>query len=139
MSSRMDYGSDKRVSDEVIEFLKGNYQRNVRLRDVARAVYMSPHHMNRRFKEEVGCTIMKYLTRVRIERAKGLLSDDRLSISDVMRRVGYTEPSHFTKAFKRVEGMPPKDFRECLWRATGKGGGKESVLRKKVQVERHWM
>jgi two-component system response regulator YesN len=66
------------------------------------------------FKQETGETINEYLTKVRIEKAKELLSDPRNKFYEVCYTVGYSDPSYFSKLFKKYTGLTPSAFRDQL-------------------------
>ncbi len=66
------------------------------------------------FKTETGKTMNQYLTEYRLERAKELLLDPRVKITDISARVGYTDSGYFGKAFKKATGLTPSEYREKL-------------------------
>ncbi|MNW62789.1 HTH-type transcriptional activator Btr [compost metagenome] len=66
------------------------------------------------FKQETGETLFEYLTKVRIEQAKNLLKDPQNKLYEVCYAVGYTDPSHFSKLFKKITGSTPSAYREQL-------------------------
>ncbi|HHY48048.1 MAG TPA: helix-turn-helix domain-containing protein [Firmicutes bacterium] len=94
-----------------VRYMRKNLMKRITLDDVAEASDVSASHLSHLFKEEMGCTVMDYLTRIRIEEAKRLMCDPRLNVSIVAEMVGYGDPAHFSKAFKRVEGISPSDYR----------------------------
>ncbi len=63
------------------------------------------------FKHETGQTLNQYLTEYRLERAKELLADPRINISEIAGRVGYNDSNYFGKAFKKYTGLSPSEFR----------------------------
>lgn len=81
------------------------------LNDVARHVHMSPSHFSVVFKRERGEAFSEYLTRLRIENAKALLSAGRLRVHEIAERVGYSDAHYFSAAFKKATGMTPKEYR----------------------------
>lgn len=66
----------------------------------------------RKVKDITGITPNEYLRNARLKKAGELLLDDRLTISEVCYRVGFTEPSYFSKSFKAYYGMTPKQFHQ---------------------------
>ena len=79
--------------------------------EVARRVASSPRQLRRAFSEIRGMSFRSFLTRARMARAAELLVSTDIPVKEVARRVGYQEPSQFTKAFKRVYGVTPSEFR----------------------------
>ena len=86
----------------------------VALRVVARAVRMSYFHFSRAFKQSMGMTATNYIAERRIERAKKMLEETELPISEIALRSGFSSQSHFTTAFRRLAGATPKAFRAAL-------------------------
>lgn len=83
---------------------------------LAALVYISPNHLTRLFKKETGKTLIDYITGQRMFLAKELLEQNKLSVSMVSARVGYGNYSYFTKAFKKVYGKTPRDYRAWFLR-----------------------
>jgi AraC family transcriptional regulator len=86
----------------------------VALRGVALAVRMSYFHFSRAFKQSMGMTATNYIAERRIERAKRMLVETELPISEIALRSGFSSQSHFTTAFRRLAGATPKAFRAAL-------------------------
>jgi AraC family transcriptional regulator len=104
----------KRVTD----FMDASLTRSPSLPDLARLVRLSPFHFCRAFKASTGEPPHRWLQRRRLEKAKLLLQDSDLSILDVGAAVGYEDPSHFSKLFRREAGLTPRAYR----RGTAAGG-----------------
>lgn len=100
------------VIKKATEYIRNNYRRKITLEDVAKAVYLSPCHLSKIFKQELGCTIMEFLTKVRIEEAKKLLRNPQYNVIQVADDLGFKDPGYFTKVFKRSEGITPSQYRE---------------------------
>jgi AraC family transcriptional regulator len=86
----------------------------IALRVVATAVRMSYFHFSRAFKQSMGMTATNYIAERRIERAKKMLEETELPISEIALRSGFSSQSHFTTAFRRLAGATPKAFRAAL-------------------------
>jgi len=80
---------------------------------LARIAGMSLSHFNRLFREWTGYSPLDYLRRQRIALARRLLADVDLSIKEVAARSGFTDPYHFSKAFRQLDGLSPSQFREA--------------------------
>ncbi len=102
---------DRRLR-RALEFMHDNYSRGLSLEEVASAAYLSEYHFARLFKEIIGVTPHVYLANFRLERARKLLAETELPISEVASMVGYHSQSHFTKVFKSITGVTPRGYRE---------------------------
>lgn len=94
--------------------MRDNLDRQVGLEELAALVNLSRFHFCTAFRRAAGCTPHQWLTEARIGRARELLADPALSITDVALAVGYETPSAFTARFRKSVGVTPSDFRSCL-------------------------
>lgn len=95
-----------------IDYIEASYDQPLTLADVAKAAYLSVSRLAHLFKEQMGITIIDYLTNVRIGHAKRLLLSTDKSCSKICFEVGYNNQSYFTRTFKEIVGMTPRQFRE---------------------------
>jgi two-component system response regulator YesN len=102
-----------------VDFIEANYDQPLTLADVAKAAYLSISRLAHLFKEQMGVTIIDYLTDVRIGHAKLLLLSTAKSCSRICFEVGYNNQSYFTRTFKEMVGMTPRQFRESNRRDNG--------------------
>jgi len=79
---------------------------------IAQHMYLTPTYICKIFKNKTGKTINQYITEVRIEKAKGLLKEEKIKLLEISHRVGYLSSNHFAKTFKKMTGMNPSEFRE---------------------------
>ena len=96
-----------------MQFVEAHIDEPINLERLAAVVRMSPFHFHRQFKRSTGLTPREYIRRVRIDRAKALLSDSDLPIVDVAVQVGFADQSHFTVAFRHATAMTPKTYRNA--------------------------
>lgn len=85
-----------------------------RLSDDARTLNVSPFHLTRVFRAQIGIPMHQYLIRVRLARALDEIANGERSLSALALRLGFTSHSHFTVTFRRTFGMSPARFREVL-------------------------
>ena len=90
-----------------------NFGRELALEEIASAAYLSEYHFARLFKQIAGVTPHVYLANLRLERARKLLVETVLPISEIAAMVGYQSQSHFSKMFKSVAGVTPRAYREA--------------------------
>jgi AraC family transcriptional regulator len=96
---------------QVIDFIRDNYSSDLSLEELASVAGMSTFHFAREFKRSTGITPHQYLLNFRIDRAKEMLSDGKLSLSDVGLQSGFSHQSHFTRLFRRLTGTTPLNYR----------------------------
>lgn len=95
-------------------WLKDNFEKEIKINDVAKRFKMSSRNFSRRFKQATDYSPLNYLQRIRIDAAKDLLKTSNLSISEVMLNVGYQDPTHFTRLFKQKNGTTPRQYRTTV-------------------------
>jgi two-component system response regulator YesN len=105
-------GKPKDHVDQVVEYIDRNYMRDIGIAQIANDLELTPNYLSQRFHEKTGTTFVKYLTRIRITKAKELLADHSLPISQIARKVGYNSSRHFSSIFRLLEGKTPSDFRK---------------------------
>jgi AraC-like DNA-binding protein len=103
----------------VVEFIERCYQEGTRFSEVAQAAGVSRSHLCRIFKRVTGLPLKRYLTRRRLRVAKDLLREPGLAIHQVATKVGYPDPSHFNRVFRRWEGQTPSLYRRQAFRQPG--------------------
>lgn len=96
---------------DVEGFIEQNLNTSISLEALASVACMSPSHFGRRFKKSHGLAPSQYIIRRRIARAVFLLEKTELSVTDIGLEVGYQELSNFSKAFRKVMGTTPTQYR----------------------------
>jgi AraC family transcriptional regulator len=95
---------------QIINYIYAYLDRNLSIKELASVVQMSPHYFSQLFKATTGITPYQYIIRCRVEQAKELLQQDRLSIAEIATMVGFADQSHLHRYFKRLMGITPKTF-----------------------------
>jgi AraC family transcriptional regulator len=101
----------QRKIHEVQLFLAQNLAQDVDLNAIAAHASLSPYYFTRQFTAMVGMPPYRYLITLRIKRAAELLLESDLTVTQILHRVGFHSPSHFTTTFRRHMGMSPTDYR----------------------------
>jgi len=96
------------------EFIQQNHTEDLSLGQVAQAVHTSTFYFCKIFKRATGINFTDYLSRVRVEKAKNLLLNPNLRISEIAYEVGFQSLTHFNRVFKRVTGQSPTGYRAEL-------------------------
>ncbi|MBC7960845.1 MAG: helix-turn-helix transcriptional regulator [Vallitaleaceae bacterium] len=98
--------------NEAMVYINKNYQNPLKLSDIATYVGMNESYVSRLFKKSLHINFVDYLNRVRVEKAKALLKDGQLSVAETAFQVGYQNESYFSRIFKAVEGISPKQYQK---------------------------
>ncbi|MGM0779515.1 MAG: response regulator transcription factor [Bacillota bacterium] len=101
-----------KMVNEALNQIHESYEQRVGLQDIAAKVHASPAYLSRRFSEEVGTSLIDYLTVYRLEKAKHLLSTTHYSISEIAEKTGFNSLHYFSSQFKKKENITPKQYRE---------------------------
>ena len=94
-----------------IEFMQYNYASPLTLADIAKAAHLSVSRLAHLFREQMGVTIVDYLTNIRINHAKRMLLTTEHNCTRICYDVGYNNQSYFTRVFKQIVGLTPREFR----------------------------
>jgi two-component system response regulator YesN len=100
-----------RIIEKAQVYIRENYRRDISLDEVSRNVNVSPYYFSKIFKEVTGEGFVKYLTAVRIEKAKELLSSTEYSMREIGSMCGYSDPNYFSRSFKKNAGVTPTDYK----------------------------
>ena len=96
----------------VLAYIEQNYMNELTLHTISEVAGFSPNYFCNVFKERTGKSVSSYLTDVRIEHAKRMLTTTGKSIHLIAEDVGYESPSYFIKVFKDMTGVTPNRFRK---------------------------
>ncbi|MFZ5987855.1 MAG: AraC family transcriptional regulator [Bacillota bacterium] len=102
----------KELIQASVSYIHNNYERDISLKDIAQYVFLSSSYFTRAFKEEVGISPINYLLKVRIERAKELLKDTDIKISDIALNIGFSNQQRFNDIFKKYVRITPLQYRK---------------------------
>ena len=96
-----------------VQYLNHHFNRDVTLGELAAHVGLSTNYLSNLFKKEVGQNFVEYLSKIRMETAKRLLTESSLKIYEIAQQVGFTEEGYFSKVFKKTVGLSPNEYRSA--------------------------
>lgn len=106
-------GMDSRLTmARTLTFIRKNCIDRITLEQAAQVAHLSPSYFSRLFREETGKSFTEYLIDCRVNRAKALLREGELTLTEIAVRTGFCDQSHFSKAFKRTTGVSPGIYRK---------------------------
>ncbi len=104
---------DKRIVERLKAMIDKEYSNKLSLAELSGRFFLHPKYLSRYFKSETGINITDYLIHVRMNKAKDLLLNNLdLKVYEVAEKVGYADSVFFTKLFKRMVGVAPKEYRD---------------------------
>lgn len=109
-SAHSDYS--KKTADAIVDYLNVHYVDEITVESIADVLGFNVIYLNRIFKKHHQVPILQYLINLRIEKAKQMmLEHPDLPVAIVGRNVGYNDPHYFSRAFKKITGLPPTEWR----------------------------
>ncbi|MFB5673781.1 response regulator [Paenibacillus terreus] len=105
---------EKYVIGDIIKYIDQHYTSELSLQEIASRFFVSREYISRKFKQEFGINFSDYLSKYRIEKAKLLMLNPNLKISQIAEMVGIHDVKYFSKVFKKLEGVSPKEYRHKL-------------------------
>jgi len=99
---------------EIALYLQNNSASPCSLDAIAAHFYISRPYLTRIFKSVTGFTVTEYLTVCRIRKAKALLSNTSLNITDIAAQTGFGNITYFERVFKQTMGCTPLQYRKCM-------------------------
>lgn len=96
---------------ESLSFIEQNFQNNISVEDIANFCGLNRSYFGKIFKDTVGKSPQEFLLNYRMVKATELLKLTQLSIGDISNAVGYSNQLHFSRAFKNIYHLSPRDWR----------------------------
>jgi two-component system response regulator YesN len=101
------------IVDKVLDYINKHYSDyTLSLQCLADIVSVHPNYLTQKFRRQTGFSCIQYLAKTRMEKAKQLLDQTDLKISDIAEKVGYENPLYFSSYFKKWVGLNPSEYRD---------------------------
>lgn len=97
---------------EIIQYIMIHYSEIFGLEDLANIFYLDKSYLSRIFKEVTNFTVNEFINCQRIEQARILLLDEKLTMEDISQKLGYERLSYFDRVFKKYTGLSPLQYRK---------------------------
>jgi len=95
----------------LFRFIETNYCNPIGLQEVAKAVNLSPAYLTDLVRRETGRTVLKWIVDRRMAKARCLLLETDQSVNQIAQTLGYFDPGHFIRLFRRTNGTTPQAWR----------------------------
>ena len=103
--------NNDQLLNEIYYYITHHLSENITTSQIADALFMSRSYLSSLFKQKYSVNLIDYIHKVKIDKAKDLLKDKTKSITQIADYLGYCSSSHFSRVFKQVEHISPKDYR----------------------------
>lgn len=95
-------------------YIDDHYFEEISLASLAEQFHVESSYFSKVFRQETGETIMVYITRTRMEKARTYMKDPEINLTEIAFLVGYDDYTYFNRVFRKVMGMSPRDYRNTL-------------------------
>lgn len=96
---------------EIKLYIDKNFEQHITLDELSNRFYINKYHLLRLFKGHYGVTISEYIQQLRISKAKNLLRFTDKKIGEIGNLCGFQDNHYFTRAFQRIEGISPSEYK----------------------------
>lgn len=106
---------DRNIKQKIYElkfYIDNNFDKDIRLSDIANKLYISEQYLSRLFSSEIGMPMNEYLIRKRLEKVRKDLLETEKSITDIAFSAGFSNINSFNRLFKKYQGLTPSEFRK---------------------------
>jgi two-component system, response regulator YesN len=98
--------------NRIVDYIQSHYDKEITLKSMAELVSLDEHYLSGLFSRKMGCTLIHYLHKVRIDQARFYLLQSTLTVGEIAERVGFANTAYFVKIFKRWTEQTPSEFRK---------------------------
>ena len=99
------------IRSEMYAFIEAHYREDISMQDAAAALRYSDAYFCKLFKQCFKVNFSAYLNEYRVQKARQMILDSRLSLKDIGVLCGYRDANYFTRVFKRLTGKTPSEYR----------------------------
>ncbi|WP_100405262.1 response regulator transcription factor [Bacillus solitudinis] len=110
---RLNNLDDARRMQDIVSYVDMYFMEELSLEKLSNRFFLSREHISRKFKQETGMTLSKYIMKLRIDQAKHRLIETDECIYSISLMLGYQDEKYFSKLFKKVVGLTPFEYRNC--------------------------
>ena len=104
---------------EVMQYIMANIDREISLNELANQMFVSPSTLSRIFKKDTGIYFAEYVMQLRVKNAEELLKYSQQNITHIAMVSGFTSSASFNRAFKKVTGLTPSEYRDAFHQSEG--------------------
>ena len=105
---------DAPLAQSICDYLKERAYKRISIDEISKHFHYGKSSLCELFKRSTGETIMAYHARLKVEEAKRLIFERKLTVSEISERLSFESPEYFSRCFRRHTGMSPREFRKRL-------------------------
>ena len=124
---RAQLGVSHRGLIRVAQLMEENIEKPLPLESIAKSTGLSRRQIERLFKRDLNCVPKRYYLEMRLRRARELLLQTAMPITDITAACGFQSPPHFSKCYRSQFGYPPSEERKIEGRSAGRADGSIAV------------
>ncbi len=98
--------------DEIFQYIRSHMDEDIKRDDIADAVHLNANYISALFKNKTGMSLKEYIISEKMTLARNMVRETVLPISVIAMKVGYTNFSHFSQSYKKINGVSPTEDRE---------------------------
>ena len=102
------------IVHNAVQYMQEHFQEKITLSELADKIYVSQWHLSKLLNRHMGKNFSEVLNSIRIEKAKELMKDPALRLSDIAEMVGFLDVAHFSRVFKKLTGVSAGEYRNQL-------------------------
>ena len=103
---------DGHISRGIISVMNERITENISVADVCDILHYNKSYIHKQFKKETGSTLMNYFTKMKIDRAKKLLREGNMNVTQIALYLSFDTPNYFSKTFKKITGLTPLRYKK---------------------------
>ena len=97
---------------EIALYIQNNSEKSLSLEQLAKEFYISRSYLTRIFRQTTGFTVVQYQTFWRIKKARALLSNTQMGVTEISEQLGFGNVTYFERVFKTIVGISPREYRK---------------------------
>jgi len=103
------FGKGKKI-DSIMSYINQNIDKKMNTSEIAARFNLSSDYLSTLFKKTTGETLMNYINRSKIKKAKEMMNENNMKIQEISEKLNFCDPYYFSKTFKRFEGINPSQY-----------------------------